>query len=260
MRQHAAILFASAALTLSVPISAQYAAAPIRVGTQAVAQPRLVKSVAPAYPAIGITARITGAVLVEATIAEDGRVSSARVLRSVPLLDPAALDAIRRWEFQPAIADGRAVPAIATITLTFRLDEAAAPVLPPGTPLSIPGISPDLAIVYRDCGRNITLDPSTPALESVYKALLDSGLLSNRAGLRTWPDPPATGTTVTNGGIEMTVAAVTPIHCGFAGGAPFWLDIRSNGRWTRLWPMDSGSTPSPDYEKQVRDLAQRIAK
>ena len=51
----------------------------------------------PVYPAVAKSARVGGTVLVEATIGPDGKVADARVLRSVALLDQAALDAVRQW-------------------------------------------------------------------------------------------------------------------------------------------------------------------
>ena len=60
--------------------------------------PIKIKDVAPVYPAIARSARVTGAVTVEATIGEDGKVADARVVKSVPLLDQAALDAVRQWD------------------------------------------------------------------------------------------------------------------------------------------------------------------
>jgi protein TonB len=57
--------------------------------------------VRPQYPSIAQSARVQGVVIIEATIGPNGRVADARVLRSIPLLDAAALDAVRQWEFRP---------------------------------------------------------------------------------------------------------------------------------------------------------------
>jgi protein TonB len=48
-------------------------------------------------------------------------VSDARVLRSIPLLDQAALDAVRQWEFTPTLLNGVPVPVIMTVTVQFTL-------------------------------------------------------------------------------------------------------------------------------------------
>ena len=52
----------------------------------------------PAYPDIARMARVQGIVIIEAVIAPDGTVEQARVLRSQPLLDEAALAAVRGWD------------------------------------------------------------------------------------------------------------------------------------------------------------------
>jgi len=49
-------------------------------------------------------------------------VSSARVLRSIAMLDEAALMAVRQWRFEPARLNGSAVPIVMTVTVSFQLD------------------------------------------------------------------------------------------------------------------------------------------
>jgi periplasmic protein TonB len=73
------------------------------------------------YPSIAQSARVQGVVIVEATIGPDGKVSDARVLRSIPLLDQAALDAVRQWVFTPTLLNGVPVPVIMTVTVNFTL-------------------------------------------------------------------------------------------------------------------------------------------
>jgi len=60
-------------------------------------------------------------VIIEATISVDGRVQDARILRSVPLLDQAAVDAVRQWTYTPTTLNGVAVPVIMTVTVRFTL-------------------------------------------------------------------------------------------------------------------------------------------
>ncbi|MBL8143273.1 MAG: energy transducer TonB, partial [Acidobacteria bacterium] len=64
-------------------------------------------------------ARITGVVILELTIGADGSVVNARVLRSIPLLDQAALDAARQWKYAPTLLNGVPTPVIMTATVTF---------------------------------------------------------------------------------------------------------------------------------------------
>ncbi len=61
-------------------------------------------------------------VVIEATIDPSGRVADARILRSIPLLDQAALDAVRQWEYTPTLLNGVAVPVTMTVTVQFRID------------------------------------------------------------------------------------------------------------------------------------------
>ena len=79
------------------------------------------KHVKPVYPPIAQSARVQGVVIIEATIGPNGKVQDARVLRSIPLLDQAALDAVRQWEFTPTLLNGVPVPVIMTVTVQFTL-------------------------------------------------------------------------------------------------------------------------------------------
>jgi protein TonB len=93
---------------------------PVRVGGS-IRAPMQLKKVQPAYPPIAESARVSGVVILEALIGVDGRVSDAKVLRSIPLLDQAALDAVRQWEYAPTLLNGVPVPVIMTATVTFSL-------------------------------------------------------------------------------------------------------------------------------------------
>lgn len=92
---------------------------PVRLS--AYEMPRKIYDVAPAYPPIARTANVEGVVIIEAVIAVDGTVRDARVLRSVPLLDRAALDAVKQWRYAPTRLGGVAVPVIVTVTVQFHL-------------------------------------------------------------------------------------------------------------------------------------------
>ena len=97
---------------------------PVRVGGN-VAPPQKIYDVPPQYPAVAQSAGIKGVVLLELTIAADGHVQDARVTRSVPALDQAALDAARQWRYRPTIVDGVATPIITTVAVQFTLVPAA---------------------------------------------------------------------------------------------------------------------------------------
>jgi len=79
------------------------------------------KHVAPVYPPIAQSARVQGVVILEALLGPDGKVQDARILRSIPLLDQAALDAVKQWEFTPTLLNGSPVPVIMTATMQFTL-------------------------------------------------------------------------------------------------------------------------------------------
>jgi TonB family protein len=92
--------------------------APIRVGGK-IKPPTKIKDVKPVYPDIAQSARVAGTVIVEATIGADGKVIDAKILRSIPMLDKAALDAVRQWEYTPTLLNGVPVPVVLTVTITF---------------------------------------------------------------------------------------------------------------------------------------------
>jgi periplasmic protein TonB len=94
--------------------------APIRLHSGMKA-PVKIADVAPAYPVIARNAHIQGVVILEAVLDAQGGVESVRVLRSIPLLDQAAVDAVRQWRFTPALLNGQAVPVVMTVTVNFTL-------------------------------------------------------------------------------------------------------------------------------------------
>ena len=83
--------------------------------------PSKTKNVPPVYPTIAQAARVEGIVVLEALIGPNGNVQQARVLRSIPLLDQAAIDAVQQWEFTPTLLNGVAVPVVMTVTVGFTL-------------------------------------------------------------------------------------------------------------------------------------------
>jgi protein TonB len=102
------------------PPAASAPAAPIHIGGL-IKPPARVKDVAPVYPEIARSARVEGIVIIQATIGIDGKVEKAEVLRSMPLLDDAALVAVRAWEYTPTLLNGQPVPVIMTVTVQFKL-------------------------------------------------------------------------------------------------------------------------------------------
>ena len=119
-REHVAQIANNVALrspsaTLTVGRS-QPTAAPSRMGGTA-ATPRKIRDVVPVYPPRARAAGVRGVVLLEVTIATDGSVTNPRVLRSVPLLDQAAIDAVRQWQYEPVVVNGAPIPVVMTVSV-----------------------------------------------------------------------------------------------------------------------------------------------
>jgi len=93
---------------------------PVRVGGQ-VKEPKKLKNVRPVYPAIATQARVQGVVILECTISPQGKVTEVKVLRGIPLLDEAAIDAVKQWVYTPTLLNGVPVPVIMTVTVNFKL-------------------------------------------------------------------------------------------------------------------------------------------
>ena len=89
-------------------------------------EPRKVKHVAPVYPSIALAAKIQGVVILECTISPQGRVEGVQVLRGVPSLDEAAVEAVKKWAYTPTLLGGVPVGVVMTVTVNFVLAQQAA--------------------------------------------------------------------------------------------------------------------------------------
>lgn len=83
--------------------------------------PRVIKRVDPVYPEAARQAGIQGSVILYVTTDEEGRVNNVEVLKSIPALDKAAVDAVRQWIYEPYLKDGVPKPVSFAITVQFRL-------------------------------------------------------------------------------------------------------------------------------------------
>jgi len=79
------------------------------------------QDVRPVYPDVALKARVQGVVICEVLVGPDGRVKDVHVLRSIPLLDQAAVDAVRQWEFTTTLRNGDPVSIVMTVTVNFTL-------------------------------------------------------------------------------------------------------------------------------------------
>jgi periplasmic protein TonB len=108
-----------ATLTPPPPVAAA-PRAPVKLHKGIVA-PKKIVDAAPVYPALAQAAHVKGIVILEAVIDARGSVTDVHVLRSVPMLDQAAIDAVRRWRYTPALLNDRPVAVIITVTVNFSM-------------------------------------------------------------------------------------------------------------------------------------------
>ena len=80
-------------------------------------RPVKIKDVRPVYAPMVIASGIKGDVVVEATVDPRGKVAMLRVVRTLPMLTQATIDAVRQWEFDPATVGGE--PVVVTVTASF---------------------------------------------------------------------------------------------------------------------------------------------
>ena len=83
--------------------------------------PQVVERVPPVLPERENQQRVGGRVVVRALVAEDGRVLDARIIRSIPELDAAALECVRKWRFKPALSGNVPVAAWTNVPVVFLL-------------------------------------------------------------------------------------------------------------------------------------------
>lgn len=85
--------------------------------------PRLIKKVQPVYPEGARKSGVEGIVILEVTTDKTGKVAAVKVLRSVPLLDEAAIEAVKQWEYEPVLINGQPRPLVFTVTVNFKLQD-----------------------------------------------------------------------------------------------------------------------------------------
>jgi protein TonB len=93
---------------------------PVKVGG-AIREPVKIVNVNPIYPQIAQAARVEGIVKIQAIIGTDGVVQEASVVSGAPLLNEAALTAVRQWRYRPTLLNNQPVAVIMTVTINFTL-------------------------------------------------------------------------------------------------------------------------------------------
>src|SRR5262249_60615495 len=91
---------------------------PVRVGGT-VKDPRPVKMFPPVSPPLASKARVSGTVLLEATLTDQGRVEEIKVISGHPLLTDAAIECVKQWQYEPTYLNGVPVPVILTARVHF---------------------------------------------------------------------------------------------------------------------------------------------
>ena len=99
--------------------------------------PRLLLQVAPMYPPLARQVRISGIVRVHLVIAGDGSIREAAVVSGHPLLQQAAIDAVRKWRYEPTSVDGKPVEVEKQVDVVFELEGQSVP-----APLAPPQVDP----------------------------------------------------------------------------------------------------------------------
>jgi protein TonB len=105
------------------PAAPEAPRAPVRVGGGDLQAPALLYRAEPVYPDIAVRAHVEGVVILEAVVDREGRIEEVRVLRSLPLLDRAALDAVRQWRYSPLLLNGKPERFVLTVVVSFRLSD-----------------------------------------------------------------------------------------------------------------------------------------
>lgn len=101
-------------------IAASAEAAPVPVGGS-IAMPKRLVTTQPAYPAFARTANVQGVVELSIVIDVSGAVTRAQVVKSIPQLDKAAIDAVKQWKYAPTVVNGAPVPVTMVVQVAFTL-------------------------------------------------------------------------------------------------------------------------------------------
>jgi TonB family protein len=93
-----------------------------RLGSNGFQVPKKVKGADPEYPDKARQKKVQGTVVLRGTVNLDGSVDNVEVLRSIPELDKAAVDAVKGWEYEPATVGGSPAPMVTTMTVSFTIE------------------------------------------------------------------------------------------------------------------------------------------
>jgi TonB family protein len=104
----------------SLPVPTVQPEGPVKIGGN-VKEPKLINSVAPAYPLTARSSGVQGDVVIDTTIDKSGNVVRMHVVSGPAMLRPSALESLRRWKYEPSKLDGEPVEVQMQVTIKFRL-------------------------------------------------------------------------------------------------------------------------------------------
>ena len=84
--------------------------------------PEVIEKAAPVYPQLAREAGVEGTVMVHLLVDKTGVVRDVRVVKSIPMLDVAAVECVRRWRFKPALSNDRPIAVWVAAPVRFALD------------------------------------------------------------------------------------------------------------------------------------------
>ncbi len=94
---------------------------PVRVASTIVAG-LLIRKITPTYPPIAVAAHQQGTVVLQATISKTGTIENLRAASGPPMLQQAAMDAVKNWVYRPYLLNGQPVEVETTVNVVFTLD------------------------------------------------------------------------------------------------------------------------------------------
>jgi len=86
-----------------------------------VAAGNLIQQVRPIYPPIAKAARVSGTVVLQATISKTGSITNLRVVSGNAMLQSSAMEAVRNWRYKPYLLNGEPVEVDTTVNVVFNL-------------------------------------------------------------------------------------------------------------------------------------------
>jgi protein TonB len=242
----------------------------------------LLTYIQPEYPPIAVAARVSGQVSVEATIRIDGGPASVRVTKSIPLLDQAVLDAVRRWRFAPPTVNGISRSVIVPIHVTFPEYGTSQPI----SSVRSPSLPSDFAVVFASIcpdGRHIEFNTATGAyvstmgpvtvsmalslsgsdLETLHDALAQGGAPTTGIALPQWPDA-LPETQMSDQDIRVFVPGKRSVFGSSSNATPrqYFLDVRMNGTWTRVAHRSfyASTRPGADVDRRISQITRAFGK